>query len=311
MGSFSLTTLLLRPWLGRWTDRHGRRTLLVGGAVAFALVTTAHLLVDSVWALVLVRLLLGAAEACYFVAGFAALADLAPPARAGEALSLNSLALYTGIAVGPLLGQGLQSAGGYAAAWLGASGVVALAAVLAAAVPETSGARRSRRSPDAAAAPGDGAARCRDDPGAADHVGLHGLLGAALPRDRGASLVPGAGRVRRHGGGLPARVRPAARPGPGGTARDGGAAGRRRRHGPGRRRPDGRRAAGRRARLRRSGSAFLDARDLRPGVPHGAGRRTGQCRGQRQPVHRRRAHRGARCCWAPWPRPRDWPPGSC
>ncbi len=140
MGSFSLTTLLLRPWLGRWTDRHGRRTLLVGGAVAFALVTTAHLLVDSVWALVLVRLLLGAAEACYFVAGFAALADLAPPARAGEALSLNSLALYTGIAVGPLLGQGLQSAGGYAAAWLGASGVVALAAVLAAAVPETSGA---------------------------------------------------------------------------------------------------------------------------------------------------------------------------
>ena len=34
MGSFSLTTLLLRPWIGRWTDRHGRRTLLVGGAAA-------------------------------------------------------------------------------------------------------------------------------------------------------------------------------------------------------------------------------------------------------------------------------------
>jgi MFS family permease len=139
MGSFSLTTLLLRPWLGGWTDRHGRRVLLVGGAAGFALVTTVHLAVDSLAGLVLVRLALGAAEACYFVAGFAALADLAPPARAGEALSLNSLALYAGIALGPLTGQGLLALGGYPAAWLGAAGFVAIAALLVAAVPETRG----------------------------------------------------------------------------------------------------------------------------------------------------------------------------
>ena len=139
MGSFSVTTLALRPWLGRWTDRHGRRALLVGGAAAFALVVLGHLVVDSLAGLVVVRLLLGAAEACYFVAGFAALADLAPPARAGEALSLNSLAMYTGIALGPVVGQGLVAVGGYPAAWVGAACSVAVAAALVAAVPETRG----------------------------------------------------------------------------------------------------------------------------------------------------------------------------
>ncbi|MGA9746295.1 MAG: MFS transporter [Nocardioides sp.] len=139
MGSFSVTTLVLRPWLGRWTDRHGRRLLLVGGAAGFALVVLAHLAVDSLAGLVAVRLVLGAAEACYFVAGFAALADLAPPDRAGEALSLNSLALYVGIAVGPVAGQGLVAAWGYPAAWVGAACCVGVAAVLVSAVPETRG----------------------------------------------------------------------------------------------------------------------------------------------------------------------------
>jgi MFS family permease len=137
MGSFSVTTLLLRPWAGRWVDRHGRRLLLVGGAAAFAVVTVGHLVVDSLPALVALRLLLGAAEAMYFVAGFAALADLAPPQRAGEALSINSLALYLGIAIGPLLGQALLRWKGFDAAWIGAVALAGLATALATRVPET------------------------------------------------------------------------------------------------------------------------------------------------------------------------------
>jgi MFS family permease len=137
MGAFSISTLLLRPWAGRWTDRHGRRWLLVGGAAAFAVVTLGHLVVDGLVALVVLRVLLGAAEAMYFVAGFAALADLAPPDRAGEALSLNSLALYVGIGAGPLLGQALLQWRGFDAAWVGAVLLVAAAALLATRVPET------------------------------------------------------------------------------------------------------------------------------------------------------------------------------
>ena len=139
MGSFSLTTLVLRPLAGRWTDRRGRRALFVGGAAAFAVVALGHLAVSSLEALVVLRMVLGAAEAAYFVAGVAALADLAPAGRAGEALSLNSLALYAGMALGPLLGQALLETSGFDAVWVGAVVLAAVAALLALRVPETRG----------------------------------------------------------------------------------------------------------------------------------------------------------------------------
>src|SRR3954453_9882814 len=115
LGAFSVTTLVLRPVAGRLTDRLGRRRLLLAGAGLYAVIIAAHLLVQTLWMLVVARLLLGAAESLYFVAGFAALADLAPPGRAGEALSWNSAALYLGIAVGPGIGQVLMDWRGFAA----------------------------------------------------------------------------------------------------------------------------------------------------------------------------------------------------
>jgi MFS family permease len=137
VGAFSVTTLVLRPWSGRLSDRRGRRPLLVGGAVLCAVVILGHLAVDDMWALVVLRLLLGAAEAFFFVAAFAMLADLAPPGRTGEALSFNSLALYTGVAIGPGLAQLLLDHGGFDHVWVGAAALVGIAAVLAARIPES------------------------------------------------------------------------------------------------------------------------------------------------------------------------------
>src|SRR4051794_15386094 len=149
IGAFSVTTLVLRPVVGRMADRSGRRRLLLAGAGLYAVIIAAHVLVQTLWMLVVARLLLGAAESLYFVAGFAALADLAPPGRAGEALSWNSLALYLGIAVGPGIGQLLLEWRGFAAAWMGGAVLALLAVVLVLRVPET----RQPRPDDAAPAP--------------------------------------------------------------------------------------------------------------------------------------------------------------
>jgi MFS family permease len=137
VGAFSVSTLILRPLVGRWTDRHGRRPLLIGGASFFAVLVLGHLAVTHLAGLVVLRLLLGVAEALYFVAGFAALADLAPPGRAGEALSYNSLALYLGLATGPMIGQALLGRGGFPLVWSGAAALLVVAAMLAARIPET------------------------------------------------------------------------------------------------------------------------------------------------------------------------------
>lgn len=143
VGAFSVTALALRPWAGRESDRRGRRPLLVAGALLAGAAIAGHIVTDNLLVLVVLRLVLGAAEALFFVAGMALLADLAPPNRAGEALSFNSLALYLGIALGPIFGELLLGVGGYGLAWAGASVLSLLAAALALRLPVTG------RTPDA------------------------------------------------------------------------------------------------------------------------------------------------------------------
>ena len=108
-GAFAVTALVLRPFAGRLSDTVGRRPLLLGGALlcAAAMLTTA--VVQSLALVVVLRLVLGVAEAAFFVASFAAIADLAPASRLGEALSYGSLGLYLGLALGPPLAWAVNS----------------------------------------------------------------------------------------------------------------------------------------------------------------------------------------------------------
>jgi predicted MFS family arabinose efflux permease len=136
-GAFAVSALVLRPLAGMLTDRLGRRPLLVGGGVLCAIGMALTAFADSLPEVVALRLLLGVAEAAFFVAGFAAVADLASPARTGEAISYNSLGLYLGLALGPPLAEFLVEHGGFTAAWLGAAVLSAVAAVLAGLIGET------------------------------------------------------------------------------------------------------------------------------------------------------------------------------
>ncbi len=136
-GAFSVTTVIVRPLVGRMVDRLGRRRLMLAGVTMFAALIAAHLLVTDLWMLVVVRLFLGMAESLFFVAGFAALADLAPTGRTGEALSFASVALYLGIAIGPGVGQLLLDWRGFTAAWIGGTMLALLAVAMVLIVPET------------------------------------------------------------------------------------------------------------------------------------------------------------------------------
>jgi len=136
-GAFAVSALVLRPFAGRLADVYGRLPLLLGGAVLAAVSLGLIALVQDLVAVVALRLLAGVAEAAFFVAGFAALADLAPPDRMGEALSYNSLGLYLGIALGPPLGEVLVLNWGFVSAWIGAAALAVLAAGLTLLIGET------------------------------------------------------------------------------------------------------------------------------------------------------------------------------
>ena len=151
VGAFSLSAFFLRPWAGGLGDSWGRRPLMVLGAAMFTASVLGYTTASSPEALAGLRLLTGVGEAFFFVGALAAVADLAPPQRRGEAMSLASLSLYVGIGMGPLLGELAIERFGFAAAWTLAAGAGLAAAVVALRVPDT-------RPTDHGHEPGDAAA---------------------------------------------------------------------------------------------------------------------------------------------------------
>ena len=136
-GAFAVASLVMRPFSGRLSDRRGRRiALLIGAAISVA-AAAGHLLATNLEILIVMRVALGIGEALFFVAGLAAATDLAPDDRRGEAISLVSLSLYLGIAIGPLLGETILSAAGYRAVWIVTALLYVVSVILSGLVPET------------------------------------------------------------------------------------------------------------------------------------------------------------------------------
>ncbi len=127
VGSLAVTAALLRPWAGRIGDTRGRRVLAVSGATVVGVSILAYAAATELWMLVLARLLTGAGEAAMFVGVATAAQDLAPDHRRGEAASYFSVALYGGLAVGPLIGESLV-AHGFTTLWIALAGFCACAA---------------------------------------------------------------------------------------------------------------------------------------------------------------------------------------
>ena len=137
VGAFSVSALLLRPWAGRLVDRRGRAIAMVAGGLVFALSVAGYGLADSVGLLVALRLLTGVGEAFFFVGALTAMGDLAPAERRGEAISLFSLSLYVGLAVGPPLGERVIGAVGFGMVWMVSAAAAGLAVLLALQVGDT------------------------------------------------------------------------------------------------------------------------------------------------------------------------------
>jgi MFS family permease len=137
IGAFAVAALAMRPVVGWASDRFGRRPLLVGGGLLTVVALALHVVVASLPTFIAVRCLLGVGEAFFFVAALAAVSDLAPEERRGEAMNLGSLSVYLGLAVGPLIGETILSAAGFDPVWIVAAMMATLATVLTLLVPET------------------------------------------------------------------------------------------------------------------------------------------------------------------------------
>jgi MFS family permease len=134
-GVFSVSAILLRPVAGKLGDSKGRRLLVLGGGTVAALSIFGYTLAGSLPAIELLRLMNGVGEAFFFTGAATAIADIAPEARRGEAVSFFSLAVFLGIGLGPLLGEALLKAADFSAVWLAAGGLALVAVLIAIGMP--------------------------------------------------------------------------------------------------------------------------------------------------------------------------------
>jgi len=118
VGAFAVSAALLRPWAGRLGDRFGRRVLVVAGSATVGASVLCYGFAGNLFELVLLRLVTGVGEAAMWVGAATAVQDMAPADRRGEAASYFSVALYAGLAIGPLAAESLLHASGFDAVFV-------------------------------------------------------------------------------------------------------------------------------------------------------------------------------------------------
>lgn len=132
IAAFSVTALLLRPLVVPVARRFSPARVMAAGAVVAGLAEGLLVLGPPPSLIVALRAVAGAGEAFYFVLASAAVYDLVPKERHGEAVSYFSAALSAGLLGSPVLGVLLREHAGYDAVWLTGLALCLLAAALSA-----------------------------------------------------------------------------------------------------------------------------------------------------------------------------------
>ncbi|CAN5797319.1 MFS transporter [soil metagenome] len=135
IASFAVAAIAARPLITRLIDQHGRRAVMIGGALLAAVSGAMYGFADSLPVLLALRGVTGVGEASMFVAAATLVTDLAPAHRRAEAMSYFSVAVYTGIGIGPVIGEAVLHDDRFRTAFVVAAGFAVLAAVVACAVP--------------------------------------------------------------------------------------------------------------------------------------------------------------------------------
>jgi MFS family permease len=135
-GAFAFTGLAFRPIAGHIADARGRRLTVIIGALLSATAGLLYFVPAGVPGLIVARLVLGAGEGMVFTAGSAWVVDLAPPERRGRLIGLYGLAIWSGLSLGPPIGELLLHASSFEMVWAFAVGAPLLGAAIATRIPE-------------------------------------------------------------------------------------------------------------------------------------------------------------------------------
>lgn len=135
IAAFALSAGVLQPFVGDFSDRHGKKGFLITGLIIFGITGFTYTFASSVAHLIIIRLLHGAGSAMIVPMAMAYISDLSGGKNTGKYMGMLNISIFAGIGGGPLLGGFFLDLWGrnsafYAMAILSISASVLVAVVL-------------------------------------------------------------------------------------------------------------------------------------------------------------------------------------
>ena len=104
VGVFTLSSVVLRPFVGRALLRFPEKKFMMIGALLFALTSVAYVIAPPFWPLLIVRFFQGIGFAFFHTASMTLIANIGPETHRGQSLSYFNLAFTISGALAPPLG---------------------------------------------------------------------------------------------------------------------------------------------------------------------------------------------------------------
>lgn len=130
IGAFSISSLVLRPFVGRSLLQIEEKKFMIAGAVFFALSSAAYLIARPFWPFLIVRIIHGVGLALFATASFTLVARITPKSRRGQGLSFFYLAINVAFALAPSAGMVLINRFGVSTLFLACGGLSIIALLI-------------------------------------------------------------------------------------------------------------------------------------------------------------------------------------
>jgi MFS family permease len=105
VGALSVSSLILRPLVGRALLKIHERKFMIVGAILYALSSIAYLIAKPFWPFLIVRVFQGIGLALFATASFTLIIRISPEAHRGQSLSYFYLAINIAFALAPSFGM--------------------------------------------------------------------------------------------------------------------------------------------------------------------------------------------------------------
>jgi MFS family permease len=135
MGAFNAIAIICQPVVGEWVDRIGRRPFMIFGVVLSVIVSFSFAFTHSFVVFFFLRLLQGVALSAFFVSNFTFIAELAPPARRGQAMGLFGISGLLAMSLAPFVGEQIIRGFGYQVFFLSITAIALTALLVTLRVP--------------------------------------------------------------------------------------------------------------------------------------------------------------------------------